>query len=113
MNRHRTYQVIPYFEKYQGGGRYNLKRISRFLVYKELVNDQFIIRQCVSFGGESYHSPFFLEMARLGRKPPIPFKFNASWIEEGGFVNLVKDNFNPFDGSRREFASIQFEEKLK
>jgi hypothetical protein len=58
---------------------------------------------------ESYHFPIFLEISKVGKKHPNPFKFIPCWIEEEDFGSLVTNNMSPFDGSRREFALIQFQ----
>ena len=36
---------------------------------------------------------FFLELKGDNYKTPYPFKFNATWLEDGGFHTMVKDNW--------------------
>jgi hypothetical protein len=41
-------------------------------------------------------------MVGVGNNPSISFKFNPSWLDEKDFVNMVKENWMPFDHNRRE-----------
>ena len=64
-------------------------------------------------GGDFDHFPIFLEVARGSQKPPSPFKFNFEWLKEAIFINLVKENWRPFDQEANESASMQFHRNLK
>ena len=48
---------------------------------------------------ESDHFPIYLEIAKVGKKPPNPFKFNPDWLEKDDFIILIKDHWVPYDGS--------------
>jgi len=68
-----------------------------FLVANILVDSLDLIIQWVKCGGESDHNPIVLELKGRGRKPPIPFKFNAGWLKDQTFVDLVHNIWIPFD----------------
>jgi hypothetical protein len=51
----------------------------------------------VGAGGESDHYPILLEVAKGRRKPTSPFKFNPKWLKEESFIDLVKEQWVPFD----------------
>jgi hypothetical protein len=46
------------------------KRLDRFLLYEGLVNDHFRFRQRMGLKDDSNHFPFFLDMAKIRKKPP-------------------------------------------
>jgi hypothetical protein len=54
-----------------------------------------------------------LEVAPAQEKPTSPFKLNPNWLKEEKFVNKIKEVWEPYDGSLREFAPIQFQQNLK
>eukprot|EP01018_Ginkgo_biloba_P034237 Gb_24170 [translate_table: standard] len=67
------------------------KRIDRFLMSESILDEQFCIKQ----------------------KPPSPFKFNSNWLEQADFVNLIFEQWVPFDETLRESAALQFEANRK
>lgn len=70
-------------------------------------------KQWVDWGGESDHNPIILELKGTLRRPPSPFKFNATWLKDSGFISLVHTNWihlNMVEGSR---AAVLFMENLK
>jgi hypothetical protein len=73
------------------------KRIDRFVVSKKFVERQVLIKQWIGSGGESDHFPIFLEVRKGNLKPTSPFKFNNTWIKDESFINLVKDNWTPYN----------------
>jgi hypothetical protein len=54
-----------------------------------------------------------MEVAVGGEKHSSPFKFNSQWMENEGFVNLVKSLWVPFNGDSKESAPLQIESNLK
>ena len=48
--------------------------------------------------------PFYdlFENGENREEVPSPFKFNPSWNGEEYFVNIVKEYWYPFNGSRKE-----------
>jgi hypothetical protein len=88
------------------GGDRVAKRLDKFLLPKGLLNDHFIVMHWLSSGGESSHFSILLEMGKVGKKPPNPFKFNPSWLENEVFINIVKENQISLKSSKRETMSI-------
>eukprot|EP01018_Ginkgo_biloba_P004890 Gb_27684 [translate_table: standard] len=84
------------------------KRLDRFLISDYLFNDKIRIRKWVSSGGGSDHFLLFLELELVGKTPPSPFKFNATWLklvvtkwvaqkklkDEQDLVSIEKKNVN-------------------
>jgi hypothetical protein len=68
------------------------KRIDHFLVFASLMSDHNRIRTWVKVRGESNHLLIFLQITREECKPPTPFKFNSSSLENEDFVRLVRAN---------------------
>ena len=46
-------------------------------------------------GGNSNPFPIFMDLAMIGGKPPSPFKFNVSWMEDDDCRSLVKSLWIP------------------
>jgi hypothetical protein len=44
----------------------------------------------VEIGGGSDHNPIYLKFVKDKEKPSTLFKFNWIWLEDEGFVELVK-----------------------
>ena len=67
------------------------KRLDRFLVGEDVAFSQsFLARQWVDWGGESDHCPIVLELRGGVQRPPSPFKFNAAWVADPDFIDLMK-----------------------
>jgi hypothetical protein len=54
-----------------------------------------------------------LEVALAQGKPSNPFKLNPKWLKEEDFVKKIKEVWEPYDGSLRESAPLQFLQNLK
>jgi hypothetical protein len=89
------------------------KRLDHFLLSKYLLHENFCFRQWVSSGGISYHSPILFELAPDPIKPPNPFKFNSSWLEDPNYLDLVRTNWTPLNENLPESPPLQFLENLK
>jgi len=68
------------------------KRIDRFLIYEPVAMLPFQFRQWIGSGGESDHSPIWIELEGTPDKPATPFKFNSSWINDESFQQLIRTN---------------------
>ena len=64
-------------------------------------------------GGHSYHFPIFLEFKNGPVKPPSPLKFNKTWLNDEGFVNLISTNWIPFDPRNKMSAAFQFAANIR
>jgi hypothetical protein len=89
------------------------KRLDRFLVSENLMNQPELIRQWIGCGGESYHSPILIDISGGPRKPPSPFKFNLAWLNEESFQSLVKRCWVPYDPTGGVATGIHFSTNLK
>jgi hypothetical protein len=55
-----------------------------------VLSDAERMRSWVEVGGDSDHLPIILQLKKENNKPPSSFKFNSKWIEDKGFINLVR-----------------------
>lgn len=85
-------------------GRYGAegvhKRIDRFLVKSTLLAHFPMHRSWVHTSKFSDHWPVLLQMEQYDHLQSTPFKFNASWLEEASFCQMVKklwENCEVFD----------------
>jgi len=69
-------------------------KLDRFTVSSSIITYHDILRSCVDVGKESNNLTFILQIAKGGSKPPRPFKFNSSLLENEEFVQLVRLNGN-------------------
>lgn len=89
------------------------KRLHRFLIYEELASKVPIFRQWVEEKGSSDHFLVFLDLSIPPPKPPSPFKFKYSWLQEPSFINLFKETSIHPNNNSREDKSFLFMENLK
>lgn len=64
-------------------------------------------------GGESDHNPLTLKIKGSMHKPPIPFKFNASWISNPYYIALLKSLWVPLNLDGGNMAGLLLMENLK
>eukprot|EP00253_Pinus_taeda_P019692 PITA_19692 len=69
------------------------KRLDRFLLSEALTSKAPILRQWVEEIGNSDHFPVFLDLNFPPPKPPAPFKFNSSWLQDPTYSNLFKETW--------------------
>jgi len=50
-----------------------------------------MIKQWVSLGGISDHSPIFLEISGISPETWAPFKFNSTYLRYEDFQRIVKE----------------------
>ena len=73
--------------------------LDRSLISKGFLEDALRMKQWVSSRGDLDNFHIVLEVIWLCKRPPSPFKFNAFWIYEGGYIKLVKVKWSPCDDS--------------
>lgn len=54
-----------------------------------------------------------LELKGDLRKPPSPFKFNAGWLKDSSFTDLVNAHWTHLDVSNGNRATVRFMENFK
>jgi hypothetical protein len=83
-------------------------------VSKSILNDPERIRSLVEWGGR-FKSPSNYSSNREERQksPYSSFQFNAQWLKDDGFINLVNSERVKFDPSSRETTSLQPATNLK
>ena len=64
-------------------------------------------------GGDSDHNPVFLQLLSNNPKPRSPFKFNANWLSNGDFVELLKASWNVYEDNPLVSAASHFVANLK
>eukprot|EP00253_Pinus_taeda_P031667 PITA_31667 len=89
------------------------KRLDRFLLSEDLISKIPLFQQWVEEVGNSDHFPIFLELSFPPPKPPAPFKFNSSWLQDPSFNNLFKNTWIHPGRTAREDKSFMFMENLK
>jgi hypothetical protein len=65
------------------------KRLDMFLVYESIMKKHDGLGSWLEVGGESDRLLIILQIEKEGGKPPSPFKFNLSHLENEDFVQLV------------------------
>lgn len=88
------------------------RRLDRFLIKETLYTFLPRIRQWVGSGGISDHMPIYLEADGTNHKIKSPFKFNAVWLQDPAYIQLVQEYWqnNPISGN--EDLSAGFVRKL-
>lgn len=89
------------------------KRLDRFLINEDLAAAIPLFRQWVEEGGSSDHFPIYIELSKGPSKPPAPFKFNASWLQEESFIKLFNETWIHPAGDSQENKGFLFMENLK
>lgn len=69
-------------------------------------------RQWVGSGGLSDHRPIFLEADGINHKIKSPFKFNASWLQDPSYIQLVQEYWQNNPIRENEELSAGFVRKL-
>ena len=64
-------------------------------------------------GGDSDHHPVFLQLLSNNPKLRSPFKFNANWLSNGDFVELLKASWNVYIDNPLVFVASHFVANLK
>lgn len=67
------------------------RRLDRFLIKEAFLNSHPRTRQWVGTRGMSDHRPIFLELSNTYQKIKIPFKFNASWLKDPSYIQMVSN----------------------
>eukprot|EP00253_Pinus_taeda_P006972 PITA_06972 len=88
------------------------KRLDRFLISEGLIQKVPLFRQWVEVWNFD-HFPIFLDLSFPPPKPPAPFKFNSSWLQDPSFVNLFKSTWIHPAQNANESKSFLFMENLK
>ena len=66
------------------------------LISGNLLDSNLHFRQWVGCGGDSDHQPILLQILNDDIRSRSPFKFNANWLVNDGFVSLLKNSWNVF-----------------
>lgn len=57
--------------------------------------------------------PLLMQIEKEDNKPPEPFKFNDTWLEEEWFRNLVIQSWKKYEPNAGERSMFQFAKNLK
>lgn len=88
------------------------RRLDRFLIKESLLSDLPRIRQWVGTGGLSDHRPIFLEAEGSSLKIKSPYKFNAAWLMDPSYIQLVNNYWRSNHIREEEDFSTGFVRKL-
>eukprot|EP00253_Pinus_taeda_P024113 PITA_24113 len=105
--------LSPIWRNRRSGEDRIAKRLDRFLISEGLIKSVPLFRQWVEATGNSDHSPIFLDLSFPPPKPPAPFKFNSSWLEEPFFNSLFKSTWIFANRNASESKIFLFMENLK
>lgn len=106
-------KLTPTWGNMKSGEDRIAKRLDCFLISENFLDGPLHIPRWVGSGGESNHSPMFMEVVGSSLKHPSPFKFNSEWLKEESFLHLVKDNWSSFDQNYDIPIIVQFSRNLK
>lgn len=106
-------KLNPTWRNRRCGEDHIAKRLDRFLVVEHLVSSLNHIWKWVAEVGDSNHNPILIELKRGSQKPPNPFKFNASWIADNEFQEIVSSHWTSLPYEPHGQVAILFLENLK
>jgi hypothetical protein len=86
-------KLLPTWRNGRKGHDYIAKRLDRFLVSENLVSSGIRYRSWVCNVKISDHMPVIIHLEQGNDIVSYPFKFNAVWLEDPDFVNLVRTNW--------------------
>jgi hypothetical protein len=89
------------------------KRLDRFLLTDDLLDSSALVRQWVTFGGESDHHPILFEFGTSSRRMTSPFKFFEVWLTNPSFMELVKELWVKIPEHSQTPTAVHFFENLK
>jgi hypothetical protein len=105
--------MLPTWRNMRTGEAKVAKTLDRFLIFESFASLPFQFRQWIGSGGESDHSPVWLDLEGFPIKPTAPFKFNPSWLKDESFQQLIMTNWTPIRNTEETPAGIQFATNLK
>jgi hypothetical protein len=82
-------KLVPTWRNGRSGQDAIARRLDRILVSDDLLTEVGIYRSWVEFPFFSDHAPIFLQLDLPPDYKIYPFKFNAHWLDEKDFGNLV------------------------
>jgi hypothetical protein len=106
-------KLSPTWRNMRTGDARVAKHLDHFLVSEKLMDANLQVRQWIGSRGESDHSLIWLVLDGGSIKPPSPFKFNASWLSDESFLDLVKSNWRPYDPNSGSPMGLHFADNLK
>jgi len=106
-------KLKPTWRNRRAGDARVVKRLDRFLINEELASKIPMFRQWIEEGGSSDHFPVYLELSIPPPKPPAPFNFNSSWLQDVSFNNIFKETWRHLENSCTEDKGFLFMENLK
>ena len=83
------------------------------MIKDSLLEKSFHLKQWIGHGGISDHYSIFLELRTGMDKPPSPFKFNRTWLNDDTFLKLVKENWRVYNPGSTEVARLHFVKNLR
>jgi hypothetical protein len=89
------------------------KRLDCFLIKDSLLEKPLQMKQWIGHGGISDHYPIFFELRKGANKPPSPFKFNRTWLNDDTFLKLVWENWTPFNPESNSTVGLHFVKNLQ
>jgi hypothetical protein len=89
------------------------KCLDRFLLTEDLLESSDLVRQWVTYGGESDHLPILIEFRAKNRRVVSPFKFFEGWLNDPTFLDLVRELWVNIPEDSQFPAAVLFVENLK
>ena len=88
------------------------KRLDRFLILEDLLEEDFMFKQWVDSGADSNHLPICLEIWKQPKKPGSPFNLYSTWLKNEEVVQLIHSNWIPYQEDNGTRAAIHFTQNL-
>jgi len=82
-------KLIPTWRNGRTGQGVVARRLDRILISEDLLTDIGLYRSWVEFPCISYHVPVILQLELPPAYKISPYKFNAQWLNDKDFVDLV------------------------
>ena len=88
------------------------KRLDRFLLAEDLLEEELMFKQCVDSGADSDHLPICLEIQKQPKNLAIPFKLFSSCLKNEEVTQIIQKNWLPYQADNGTRATIHFTQNL-
>ena len=105
--------LVPTWSNRRVGNDNICKHLDRLLESADFLDLDLHLWKWVERGGDFDHQPVFLQLLTNNPKPRSPFKFNAHWLSNEVFVDLLKASWIVYVDNPLVSTVSHFVENLK